>query len=73
MASTQAPGGTTGRTFLTSDQLAERHHRTTKGVLQDHYRGIGPRAHKIGKRLLFDLVDVEAWEESRAEMPRPAA
>jgi hypothetical protein len=61
------------RVFLTTEQLAERHHRSPKGVLQDHYLGRSPRAHKIGRRLLFDLADVEAWEASRVEQPRPGA
>jgi hypothetical protein len=55
--------------FLTSEELADRHRKTHKGVLQDHYRGVGPRAHKIGRRLLFAIEDVEAWEATRVDEP----
>jgi hypothetical protein len=33
----------------------------------DHYRGVGPKAHKIGGRLLFLEHDVEEWERSHVD------
>lgn len=53
--------------FLTVEDLAERWHTTPAGVRQLHQRSAGPRAYRIGRRLLFAVEDVAAWEAGRAE------
>ena len=59
--------------FLTTEEVAERWRTTPKGVLQLRHGGEGPRGHRIGKRVLYRLADVVAWEASRADTPSPAA
>jgi hypothetical protein len=58
--------------FLTTAELAERWRTTTLGVYRLRERGDGPRGHKIGRRVLYRIEDVEAWEATRADHPRAA-
>ena len=51
--------------FLTSEELAERWHTTRDGVLQLRHRSAAPRGHRIGRRVLFRLSDVVAFEAER--------
>jgi excisionase family DNA binding protein len=53
--------------FLTSEELAERWRTTRDDVLQLRHRGDAPRGHRIGRRVLFRLSDVEAFEAGRAD------
>lgn len=53
--------------FITVEQLAERWHTTPASVHQMRHRGRAPLGHKIGKRILFDLADVERFEQSRKD------
>lgn len=36
------------------------------------YRGVGPRAIKVGRHLRYRRRDVEAWLEAQADQPRSA-
>jgi len=56
--------------LITIAELARRWHTTAQGIYAARHRGTGPRAIRVGRRLLFRLSDVLAWEERRAE-PEP--
>lgn len=51
--------------LLTTADLARRWRTTEQAVYGARYRGNCPNAIRIGKRLLWRLVDVEAWEQER--------
>ena len=53
--------------LLTTADLAKRWRTTEQAVYAARHRGDCPRAVRLGKRLLWRLQDVEAWEEARAE------
>jgi predicted DNA-binding transcriptional regulator AlpA len=55
--------------LLTTADLAGRWHTSEQAVYAARHRGDCPRAIRIGKRLLFRMSDVLAWEEERAETP----
>ncbi len=54
-------------TFLTTEELAERHRTTPAAIAARRYRGEGPPALKVGKRLLYRLDLVEKWERVNTE------
>lgn len=58
------------RVWLTTVELAERLRTTPETVRYWRYVGKGPRSAKVGRRVLYDLNDVEAYE---TEMLRGAA
>lgn len=58
---------------LTVEELAERERTTPPTVYKWLHEGRGPRSLKIGRRRLFRLADVIAWEEERADEPRVAS
>ncbi len=45
------------------EALAIRHKRSARSVERDIQRGVGPPHLKIGKKVLFRVRDVLAWEE----------
>ena len=53
------------KVWLTVGQLAERYQTTTKAVYQWRHRRTGPQGVKIGRKVLFDLAEVERWETWR--------
>ena len=53
--------------FITTEQLADRWHTSPKGIAEMRHRGSRPRGHRIGKRVLYSLADVEAFESKRAD------
>ncbi len=53
-------------TLLTTTDLARRWRTTEQAVYAARHRGDCPGAVKRGRRLLWRLRDVEAWEEVRA-------
>jgi hypothetical protein len=61
------------RVWLKTDELAERL-RTAPGTVR-YWRsaGIGPRGVKIGRRVLYDLDEVERWESAKETGPADAA
>lgn len=52
-------------TYLTTTQLAERY-STSAGTLR-YWRSCdrGPRSFRVGRSVLYDLDDVEAWEREQ--------
>ena len=52
--------------LLTTADLALRWQTTEQAVYAARHRGDCPGATKVGKRLLWRLRDVEAWEDFRA-------
>lgn len=53
--------------YLTVDDLAERWHSTPHAVRDMRSKGQLPPATRIGKRLLWDVADIEAFEAGRRE------
>lgn len=53
--------------MITVEELASAHHVTPQAIYNMRHRGVGPRATRIGKRLLFTESDVLAWLESRRD------
>lgn len=60
--------------WLTTADLAARYH-TTAGTVR-YWRTLtppyGPPGIRVGKRVLFALADVEAWETARRNDGRPS-
>jgi hypothetical protein len=54
------------KTYLSVEELAVRHKCTASAIYQRRWRGDGPPAFKIGKKLLFPRVELEDWERSQA-------
>lgn len=53
--------------LLTTADLARRWQTTEQAVYSARHRGDCPKAVRIGKRLLWRMMDVEAWEESHLD------
>lgn len=53
--------------LLTVDDLADLLRTTRAAIHTMRYRGVGPPAVRIGKRLLFPCSGVEAWLVACAE------
>lgn len=53
--------------LLTTADLARRWQTTEQAVYSARHRGDCPKAVRIGKRLLWRIMDVEAWEESHLD------
>lgn len=49
--------------YLTPQQLAKRWQLSHKTLEKWRYQGVGPQYTKVGKRLLYSLQDVVAFEE----------
>lgn len=54
------------RRRLTIEELAERLRTTPTAIYCLRYRGEGPPAVRVGRRLLFDPVEVEEWLAAKA-------
>lgn len=61
--------------WLSPEELSNRWRGKPKAsTLRNwRYRGIGPKAHRIGKNVRYLLADVEAWELSPAASARSLA
>jgi predicted DNA-binding transcriptional regulator AlpA len=60
--------------YVSTEELAERWRTTAAGVLMQRHRGALPAALRVGRRVLWRLEDIEAWEQERRNCdPRPAA
>lgn len=53
--------------LLTTDELAELLRTTPAGIHSLRYRGEGPPAVRVGRRLLFRAEDVQAWLAAQRE------
>jgi hypothetical protein len=62
----EAAKGDETQHYLTVEQLADRHHSTVQAVYQRRWRGEGPPAIKVGKRLLFPRAELERWERKQS-------
>jgi hypothetical protein len=51
--------------FLTREQLGERLHVRTRTLANWAVRGEGPNYRVLGGRVLYRLIDVEAWEQEQ--------
>lgn len=61
-------------TLLTVEELAERYRTAPATVHGWVYKGTAPRSVRVGRRRLFPLADVLAWEEQHAsDQPETAA
>jgi hypothetical protein len=54
--------------LMTLDEVCSKL-RLTSGLANLRYRGEGPRAIRVGKRLMFDPLDVDVWLRSRRDAP----
>lgn len=49
--------------FITSSEYAEMTRRTQEAVRTERHRGLGPKAYRVGGRVLYKRSDVDAWLE----------
>jgi Helix-turn-helix domain len=54
-------------TWLSTDDLAARYQRSPVSIRQWRHNGTGPRGTRFGKKVLYRLSDVEAWERGKEE------
>jgi excisionase family DNA binding protein len=52
---------------LTTEEVAARFRTSPETVRFWRHTGKGPRSWKVGKRVLYSLADVEAWERKARE------
>jgi hypothetical protein len=52
---------------LTTEEVAERFRTSPESVRFWRHTGKGPRSFRVGKRVLYSLEDVEAWERDARE------
>ena len=57
-------------TWLTTEELAARLHVTPKTLWNWHLNSIGPAPVKVGRRLLYRVEAVEAWEKEQEALAR---
>ena len=48
--------------YMTTRDLAERWHCSTRKIEQQRMSGIGPAYLKIGKQVLYDISEIKAFE-----------
>ena len=58
---------TSDDTFMTLSEVADLARTTPGAIYQWRRRGKGPRASRVGKRLLFRRSDVLAWIEAQPD------
>jgi excisionase family DNA binding protein len=49
--------------YLTTSEVAERFRTSAETVRYWRHVGKGPKSFKLGRRVLYDIEDVEAWLE----------
>lgn len=54
--------------LLTTDEVAERLRRPPETVRYWRWKGEGPPAFKIGRRVMYDEAQLEAWIERQANV-----
>ena len=60
--------------LMTAPDLAEKFGVSEAALAQWRYRGTGPKFLKLGRRVMYRAVDVEAWLADRTRtMPGTAA
>jgi excisionase family DNA binding protein len=63
---------TTEQTLLSPEQLAALLGVPLKTIYAWRYRGLGPRALKVGRHVRFRPSDVSQWLDEQADRPRIA-
>lgn len=62
------------REWWTVAEVVDHYRFESRGALYLlRHRGRGPKAHKRGRKLLFHIDDLKAWEASLAERERTSA
>lgn len=56
-------------TYMTTAELAELMRTTTNTIHYWRATGTGPKAIKVGKRVLYDRADVDEWIASLKAAP----
>ncbi len=59
--------------YLTTDELAQELRTPVDTIRYWRYAGKGPRSLKVGRRVLYDPADVEAWIAERRAAADSAA
>jgi excisionase family DNA binding protein len=59
-------------TYLTTDEVAEMLRTPAETVRYWRHIGKGPRSFKLGRRVLYDVRDVESFIEEARETPAPS-
>lgn len=62
LAAEAAVPADTGSPYLTSFDLADRYHAPVSTIRYWRHLNYGPLGVKVGRRVLYRLDDVEAWE-----------
>lgn len=52
---------------LTTEEVADRYRTVPSTVRYWRMNGTGPTGVKIGRRVLYDLSDLERWEAEQAD------
>jgi excisionase family DNA binding protein len=52
--------------LLSTEELADYLGVPTKTIYMWHYKGVGPRRLKVGKRTKYRASDISAWLDGRA-------
>lgn len=52
---------------FTTEEVAQRYRTGPSTVRYWRMQGTGPRGVKIGRRVLYDLAELERWEAEQAE------
>ncbi|PSK99754.1 excisionase family DNA binding protein [Haloactinopolyspora alba] len=58
--------------FMTTNELAEMLRTSPETCRYWRHRGTGPRSFKVGRRVLYDRADVEAWIKAARDEQVPA-
>lgn len=61
---TEAMGSRQAPTHLTTEELAQRYRTSAETCRYWRHVGKGPKSFKVGRRVLYALEDVEAWERA---------
>ncbi|WP_205741124.1 helix-turn-helix domain-containing protein [Haloactinopolyspora alba] len=57
---------------MTTNELAEMLRTSPETCRYWRHRGTGPRSFKVGRRVLYDRADVEAWIKAARDEQVPA-
>ncbi|MEV6651201.1 helix-turn-helix domain-containing protein [Streptomyces sp. NPDC051219] len=52
--------------FLTTDEVADRYRTAASTVRYWRYVGYGPRGRKVGRRVLYDVAELDRWDADQA-------
>jgi predicted DNA-binding transcriptional regulator AlpA len=62
-----------GGTLLRLDEVHERTGIPVRTLRDWRYRGIGPRSYRLGRRVVYDVADLETWlAEQRGQAVAPS-